>query len=135
MNVKKILSGLVPAIPTALILWSMLFSPSCANTTEAPSGGKKDTIPPVIVGINPLPGTTGVPVHNTRITFTFNEYVTVKDPKSIFLSPPIEKAPKYRIRGKSLVVYFDGDLDSNTTYTLDITGAVADNNESNMFPG
>ena len=135
MNAKRLLSGLVPAIPTALILWSMLFSPSCANTTEAPSGGKKDTIPPVIVDISPLPGTTGVPVHNTRITFTFNEYVTVKDPKNIFLSPPQDRAPKYRIRGKSLVVYFDSDLDTNTTYTLDITGAVADNNEGNMFPG
>lgn len=135
MNAKRLLSGLIPAIPTALILWSMVFSPSCANTTEAPSGGKKDTIPPVIVDISPLPGTTGVPVHNTRITFTFNEYVTVKEPKNLFLSPPQAKSPRYRIRGKSLVVYFDDDLDTNTTYTLDITGAVADNNEGNMYPG
>ena len=135
MKKKKFISGLVPLLPAALVLWSMMFSPSCANTTEPPSGGKKDTIPPVIVGIDPLPGATGVPVHNARITFTFNEYITVKDGRNIFLSPPQEKPPRYRIRGKSLVVYFDNDLDSNTTYTLDITGAVADNNEGNLYPG
>ena len=135
MNFKKHIVRLIPAVPVALVLGSMFFSPSCANTTTPPSGGKKDTIPPVITNISPLPGTTGVPVHNTHIVITFNEYVTVKDPKSIFLSPPLEKTPKYRIRGKSLVVYFESDLDSNTTYTLDLTNAIADNNEGNMYPG
>ena len=74
-------------------------------------------------------------MHNAKITITFNEYVTVKDPKGIFLSPPLEKTPKYKIRGKSVVVYFESDLQENTTYTLDLTGAIADNNEGNMFPG
>lgn len=135
MKMKKITSKLIPAIPVLAILWSMMFSPSCANTTTPPSGGKKDTIPPLITDIRPLPGTVNVPVHNAKITITFNEYVTVKDPKGIFLSPPLEKTPKYKIRGKSVVVYFESDLQENTTYTLDLTGAIADNNEGNMFPG
>ena len=126
---------LIPAIPVALVLGSMLFSHSCANTSTPPTGGDKDTIPPVIVGLNPLPGAVNVPRHKTEIAITFNEYVTVKDPKSIFLSPPLEKTPRYRMRGKSLIVYFESDLDSNTTYTLDLTNAIADNNEGNMFPG
>ncbi len=135
MKIKRLLTGLLPAVPVALVLGMMIFSPSCANTTQAPSGGKKDTIPPVIVGIRPLPGTTGVPTHNARISFTFNEYVTVKEPKNIYLSPPLERAPKYRIHGKTLTVWFESDLQENTTYTLDLTGAVADNNEGNMYPG
>ena len=135
MKMKKITSKLIPAIPVLAILCSMMFSPSCANTTTPPSGGKKDTIPPLITDIRPLPGTVNVPVHNAKITITFNEYVTVKDPKGIFLSPPLEKTPKYKIRGKSVVVYFESDLQENTTYTLDLTGAIADNNEGNMFPG
>ena len=122
-------------MPVLAVLWTMMFSPSCANTTTPPSGGKKDTIPPLITDIRPLPGSVNVPVHNARITITFNEYVTVKDPKAIFLSPPLEKTPKYRIRGKSVIVYFESDLQENTTYTLDLTGAIADNNEGNMFPG
>ena len=124
-----------PAIPVALILGSVMFSHSCANTTTPPSGGKKDTIPPVIVGLNPLPGATKVPTHGAQINITFNEYVTVKDPKAIYLSPPLDKMPKYRMRGKTLQVYFESDLKENTTYTLDLTGAVADNNEGNMYPG
>ncbi len=135
MNFKGLLSKYFPVIPVALVLVPLLFSPSCANTTTPPSGGKKDTIPPVIIGLNPLPGSTNVPVRKTQITITFNEYVKVKDPKSIFLSPPQQKPPKYKMRGKSLVVYFEEDLLENTTYTLDLTNAIEDNNESNLFPG
>lgn len=132
---NKILEKLIPGIPVALVLGAMMFSHSCANTTTPPSGGDKDTIPPVITGIYPLPGSVNVPLHNTRIVITFNEYVTVKDAKSIFLSPPLEKSPKYRIRGKSIIVYFESDLEPSTTYTLDLTNAIADNNEGNMYPG
>lgn len=135
MNMKRYIERLIPAIPVATVLGAMLFSHSCANTTTPPSGGDKDTIPPVITNIYPLPGTVNVPVHNTQIAITFNEYVTVKDPKGIFLSPPLEKSPKYKIRGKSIIVYFESDLEPNTTYTLDLTNAIADNNEGNMYPG
>lgn len=131
MNIKT----LIPAFATLAVLVSVMLQNSCANTTQAPSGGSKDTIPPIIVNIKPLPGTVNVPVHNASIRFFFDEYVTVKNPKNIFLSPPQKKAPKYKLKGKSLIVYFDSDLDSNTTYTLDITDAIADNRESNMFPG
>ena len=117
------------------IVCMMIFSPSCANTTTPPSGGPKDTIPPVIVKMSPMMGDTMIARHKTNISITFNEFVTVKDPKSLTLSPPLEKAPKHKLRGKSVVVYFENDLDSNQTYTLDITNAIADNNEGNMYPG
>ena len=133
--IKKKLSNLLPAIPVAIILGMTLFSPSCANTTTPPSGGPKDTIPPLITKLYPLAGQTNVPRHKTKLVLTFNEYVTVKDPKSLFLSPPLEKAPKFKLQNKSVVVYFENDLDSNKTYTLDVTNAIADNNEGNMFPG
>lgn len=129
------ISNLFPAIPIALVLAGTMFSHSCANTTTPPSGGPKDTIPPVIKKIIPEDGTVFVPAHKTKLEFGFNEYVVVKDAQSIYLSPPQEKAPKYKIKGKSVIVYFEKDLDSNTTYTLDLTNAIADNNEGNMFPG
>lgn len=122
-------------LAVAVVLGPLLFAPSCANTTESPTGGKKDTIPPYITDIVPLPGSTGVPVKGATITFTFNEYVVVKEPRNIFLSPPQVKAPKHRLKGKNLVVYFEDKLDSNTTYTLTFTDAIADNNEGNKFPG
>ena len=135
MRMNKKLSKFLPLIPAALVLGAMMFPSGCANTTTPPTGGPKDTIPPVLLKTAPLPGTVNVPTHKTQIKFTFDEYVVVKDPNNIFLSPPLEKKPKYKMQGKSLVVSFESDLDSNTTYTLDITGAVADNNEGNFFEG
>ena len=129
------LKSLLPLIPAALVLGSLLFPWGCANTTQPPTGGPKDTIPPVLVKVSPLPGSTGISPHNTKLVFTFNEYVKVKDANSVFLSPPLEKKPKTALKGKSLVVTFESDLDTNTTYTLDLTGAIADNNEGNLFPG
>ena len=132
---KRFISRFFPLIPIALVLGAMIFSHSCANTTTPPSGGPKDTIPPVITEIYPALGMTNVPVHGTKLEVKFNEYVVVKDAKSIFLSPPLEKMPQYKIKGKGVIISFENDLDSNKTYTLDLTNAIADNNEGNMFPG
>ena len=132
---KRFLSRFFPLIPVTLVLGSMIFSHSCANTTTPPTGGPKDTIPPVITEIYPELGMTNVPVHGTKLEIKFNEYVKVKDPKSLFLSPPLEKTPQYKLKGKGVVITFENDLDSNKTYTLDLTNAIADNNEGNMFPG
>ena len=131
----KRLSKFIPLIPAALVLGAMLFPSGCANTTTPPTGGPKDTIPPVLVKTAPLPGAVNVPTHKTQLKFTFDEYVVVKDPNNIFLSPPLEKKPKYKMSGKTLVVSFESDLDTNTTYTLDLTGAIADNNEGNFYEG
>ncbi len=131
MKLKKFL----PLIPAAFILGSLMFPWGCANTTTPPTGGPKDTIPPVITKVSPLPGTVNVDVHKARIRFTFNEYVKIKDANAIYLSPPQEKRPKSVIKGKTLEVTFENDLDSNTTYTLDLTGAIVDNNEGNPYPG
>jgi hypothetical protein len=131
MKLKK----LIPLIPATLVLASLMFPSGCANTTTPPSGGPKDTIPPVLTKLSPMPGTVNVPVHRTKLSFTFNEYVKIKDANGVYLSPPLEKKPKAEIKGKSVVVSFESDLDTNTTYTLDLTGAIADNNEGNLFPG
>ena len=135
MKKKNPFIKFLPLAGALAMLSTVIFPWGCANTTTPPTGGPKDTIPPVIRKLSPLPGAVNVPVHKTRLEFTFNEYVVVKDMKAIFLSPPLEKAPRHKIKGKTLVVYFESDLAENTTYTLDLTGAVADNNEGNMFPG
>ena len=57
-----------------------LFFPSCANTTQAPSGGKKDTIPPYIIDIKPLPRTVDAPVTGVTFEFVSNEHVTITPP-------------------------------------------------------
>ena len=132
---KLFLKKYLPAIPVVIVLAMMIFADSCANTTTPPTGGPKDTIPPIITKLAPLAGSTNVPRSKTKIVMEFNEYVVVKDPKSLFLSPPLEKSPKFKLQGKAVVISFECDLDSAKTYTLDVTNAIADNNEGNKFPG
>ncbi|MCR5519098.1 MAG: Ig-like domain-containing protein [Bacteroidales bacterium] len=125
-------------LPLIIILSALLlpvFLPSCANTTESPKGGPKDTIPPYITNIKPLPGAVMFPLEKGKIVFEFNEFVTIKNPSDIFLSPPLERKPKAKIAGKSLVITFEKPLAPNTTYTLNLNSALADNNEGNLFPG
>lgn len=131
LDIKRYL----PLIACFALLASAFFSPGCANTTQSPTGGQRDTIPPVIVKMNPKQGALNVPTKGARFTFEFNEYVTIKTATNIFLSPPLSKAPKSKVSGKGIVVWFEEELDSNTTYTLDLSNAIADNNEGNMFPG
>ncbi len=125
----------IPLIIALLALLAPVFTPSCANTTQAPSGGKKDTIPPVLVNIKPLPGATSFPLEKGKIVFEFDEYVNIKTATDIFLSPPLEKKPKAKVVGRSVVVTFENPLEPNTTYTLNLNSAIVDNNEGNKFPG
>ena len=110
----------IPLIIALSALLIPVFMPSCANTTQAPSGGDKDTIPPYIMDIKPLPGATNFPLEQGKILFEFNEYVVIKTASDIFLSPPLEKMPKSRIVGKKLEITFEGKLEPNTTYTLNL---------------
>ena len=64
---KMFLKKYLPAIPVTIILVMMIFTDSCANTTTPPSGGPKDTIPPVITEISPALGAVNVPVHGTKL--------------------------------------------------------------------
>ena len=125
----------LPLVAVIIAISVVVMLPSsCANTTESPSGGRKDSIPPVITWIDPLPGSVNVPL-DTKISITFDEFVTIKDSKSIVLSPPQSKTPTTKMRARTVIVSFEEDLLPNTTYTLDLTNAIADNNEGNLYPG
>lgn len=131
-SLKEIIIPLGAAIA---VLSPTFFMHSCANTTQAPTGGKKDTIPPALYWTQPVPGAVNVDTNKTKIVFGFDEYVTIKNQQNIFLSPPQKKAPKAKVKGKNVVVTFEEPLANGITYTLNFTDAIADNNEGNMFPG
>lgn len=132
---KRIADRLIPISVAAAVLLPTFFMHSCANTTQAPTGGAKDSIPPALYWTDPVPGSIGVGTSKAQFTFGFDEYVKVKNAQNVFLSPPQKKMPKTKIKGRNVVVYFEEDLLPNTTYTIDFTDAIADNNEGNMFPG
>lgn len=111
-----------------------LFSHSCANTKAAPSGGPKDTIPPVLLKIDPENNTLNMPKEDVKVSLIYDEYTVVKNATGIYLSPPTKHAPTAKVKGKSLLVTLRDTLAENTTYTLDFNNALADNNEGNLAP-
>lgn len=111
-----------------------LFSHSCANTKAAPSGGPKDTIPPVLLKIDPENNTLNMPKEEVTLSLVYDEYTVVKNATGIYLSPPTKHAPSAKVKGKSIVVTLRDTLAENTTYTLDFNNALADNNEGNLAP-
>lgn len=119
------------------ILSVLIFPPSCANTSAPPTGGPKDTIPPLLVAITPAMNATMHPrdMKHSQVSFEFDEYVVLNNPNSyIFLSPPQSKPPVAKIKGKKVVVSFQEPLDSSRSYSLSLGEAVKDNNEGNPFP-
>ena len=95
-----------------------------------PQGGPKDTIPPVIVKLEPDNFTTNF--QEKRIYIEFNEFVQIKDQqKEFYTSPAMKKLPLIATRGKGIVVTIRDTLQENTTYALDFGSAIRDNNEGN----
>ena len=111
-----------------------ILSKSCANTTSPPSGGPKDTIPPVLIKLLPENNQLNFPTVDGKISLTYNEYTVVKKQDAIYLSPPTKRRPTAKIKGKDIIITFKDTLKENTTYTLDFGDALADNNEGNLAP-
>ncbi len=95
-----------------------------------PDGGPKDTIPPVIIALNPDNFTTNFSTN--KVYIEFNEFVQIKDQnKEMFTSPAMKKMPLVATRGKGIVITIRDTLKENTTYAIDFGSAIRDNNEGN----
>ncbi|MBQ0081182.1 MAG: Ig-like domain-containing protein [Alistipes sp.] len=101
----------------------------CA-TVMTPEGGPKDTLPPVIVRMEPNNFTTNF--KEKKVFIEFNEFVQLKDQnKEMYTSPAMKKQPLVMLRGKGVVLTIRDTLKENTTYAIDLGSAVTDNNEGN----
>lgn len=107
----------------------LIFTTSCANI-GMPTGGDKDTIPPVVVKTVPR-----VDARNYRgkdVEITFDEFIQSTDVASkLVISPPIKKRPVVKTKSKTLIVELGDEMKPNTTYSLDFKNSIVDNNEKN----
>lgn len=115
-----------------LLLFAPAFLTRCASMMT-PTGGPRDTLPPVILNITPGNFSTDRPtVHHEKIYIEFDEFVQLKDQqKEFFTSPQMKKKPLVSMRGKGIVIQLRDTLEANTTYALNFGSAVRDNNEGN----
>ena len=112
-----------------LLLFGGAFFSRCANIMT-PEGGPKDTIPPVIVKLEP--GNFATNFKAKKVYIEFNEFVQIKDQnKEMFTSPAMKKLPLITTRGKGIVITIRDTLKENTTYAIDLGSAICDNNEGN----
>ena len=118
----------VPYLFVAGLAWIVIIS-SCANQ-GMPTGGPKDSIPPVLVGTQPKMRATNYKGSDVRLTF--NEYILPTEiSEALVISPPMKKRPSIRTKSKTLIIQFNEPLKDSTTYSLDFKNSVVDNNEKN----
>ena len=123
----------VISLPVLLsLLMACLITPmlySCAKM-GAPDGGWYDETPPHVVVAMPAEKSTHVSKRNIRINF--NEFVKIDNPtQNVVVSPPQLEVPEIKGEGKSINVKLIDKLQPNTTYTIDFSNAISDNNEGN----
>ena len=108
----------------------------CARVSN-PSGGEKDSLPPVMTYASPKMNT--IFFDKEEIIITFDEYIKLNDiTKQLIISPPMDQ-DKYKIKPQSSVakkikIELLDSLISNTTYTFNFGESVIDNNEGNLLP-
>lgn len=112
---------------TGLLL--LLFA-ACANPGSGPDGGPYDETPPKIVSMMPALGS--VNQKEKKVTITFDELVKIeKAQEKITISPPQMETPDIKVSGRHISVRFNDSLKAHTTYTIDFSDAIVDNNEGN----
>lgn len=104
---------------------------SCANMAS-PNGGPYDETPPKFVSSLPAPNQTNY--KGNKVEILFDELVQLDKPsENVIITPPQMQLPIIRTAGKKVVVELKDTLKENTTYTIDFTSSISDNNEKNVF--
>ncbi len=124
---RKIWMFVVKSAAAAFFCTGLLAN--CARTM-APTGGPKDTLPPVVVKMYPANRT--LHFNHKTVFIEFDEYVQLKDlQKEFYTSPAMNTKPTVTLRGRGIRIDIRDTLKDNTTYAWRFGSAIADNNEGN----
>ncbi len=102
---------------------------ACASIGN-PDGGIFDEIPPKVV--DAFPKDRSVMNDKKKISILFDEYIKLQNAsEKVIVSPPQIEAANVRADGKKVKIDLYDTLQKNTTYTIDFSDAIEDNNEGN----
>jgi len=106
-----------------------LFIFSCARQSS-PTGGPKDTIPPVLV--RSIPPNEAIHFNAKEIQLMFSEDVILNAPKEqLIVTPTIGKDYKLTYRKNTVTLQLEDPLEDSTTYTFNFRETVQDITEKN----
>lgn len=112
-----------------IFLLCMLYA--CASV-GSPQGGPEDRTPPRFISSTPMPGALNY--QKNKIEILFDELILVEKPsEKIIITPPQMEFPVIKALGKKVIVEIKDSLRPHTTYTIDFTDAIVDNNEKNSL--
>ncbi|MGI6243551.1 MAG: Ig-like domain-containing protein [Prevotella sp.] len=112
------------------LLYLFLFLLSGCARMGNPDGGWFDETPPKVISTTPQD--KGVNVDKRHIYINFDEYITIDNPtENVVVSPPQLEVPEIKGKGKRISIELLDSLKPNTTYTIDFSNAISDNNEGN----
>src|ERR1700678_2542476 len=98
----------------------------------APSGGPKDTLPPVLVSA--LPVEFSKHISDKKIVFKFDEYIDGKDIRTELVVNPVPKVePITDAHLQTVTIKLKDTLQPNTTYTLNFYKGIKDVDEGNIL--
>lgn len=101
----------------------------CASQTT-PMGGPKDTIPPRLIKSSPVPNQKNF--NGKSVELTFNEFITLSNPKDeILISPSVGKNVEYKYKKNTVSITPKDGWQDSTTYSIAIREGVKDLTESN----
>ena len=113
------------------LLLTAFLAQRCANAV-APTGGPKDTTPPVVVAA--MPENQSTHFIGKKIEITFDEFITLENAnQNVMISPPLKEKLDIKLKNKTVVVKFKENLVPNTTYTINFGSAIKDLHEGNPF--
>ena len=102
---------------------------SCASIGH-PDGGPIDEAPPRFIGSSPAAGALNST--KKKLVLDFDEFIKLeKANEKVVISPPQIQLPEIKASGKRISINLLDSLKPNTTYTVDFSDAVVDNNEGN----
>lgn len=111
------------------LLLTMIVAYSCASM-GTPDGGPYDEEPPKFVKSSPKP--YAVNNKEKKITIEFDEFIKLeKTSEKVVISPPQLEQPEIKASGRKVLVNLVDSLKPHTTYTIDFSDAIVDNNEGN----
>ena len=114
-------------LPALLMLMIVVYS--CASM-GTPDGGPYDEEPPKFIRSSPKPYATNN--KNKKIAIEFDEFIKLeKTSEKVVVSPPQLEQPDIKASGRRVLVNLMDSLKPNTTYTIDFSDAIVDNNEGN----